>query len=174
MIYMCNFPYKRVLIVGCGGAGKSTLAIEMSRIFSLPVVHLDKIGWLPNWQSRAADEFDALLDIELNKSSWIIDGNYRRTFSHRLKFADFCIFLDYSKEICINSVHERRSKYSGTTRPDMTADCEEIIDDEFIEWINSYKKTIRPKMIKSLKKSSVPYKIFTTREETTKWLNTFK
>lgn len=171
---MNTFTYKKVLIVGCGGAGKSTLAVEMGKIFSLPVVHLDKIGWLPNWQARAIDEFDALLDIELNKSSWIIDGNYGRTFPHRLKFADFCIFLDYSTELCINSVHERLSKYCGTTRPDMTDSCEEIIDDEFVEWINSFNKTVRPKIIKYLKSSNVSYKIFTTREETANWLNTFK
>lgn len=171
---MNHFPYKRVLIVGCGGAGKSTLAVEMSKLFSLPVVHLDKIWWLPNWQNRTADEFDALLDIELNKSSWIIDGNYKRTFPHRLKFADFCIFLDYSTKLCINSVKERLYKYSGTTRHDMTEGCEERIDDEFQEWIKSFNETVRPKMIEYLKNSNVSYKIFTTREETAQWLNTFK
>lgn len=171
---MNNFPYKKVLIVGCSGAGKSTLAVEMGKRFSFPVVHLDKIWWLPNWQTRTVDEFDALIDIELNKSSWIIDGNYKRTFPHRLKFADFCIFLDYSTELCIKSVHERLSKYSGTTRPDMPDGCEEMIDNEFQEWIKSFNDTVRPKMIKCLKNSNVAYKIFTTREEATKWLNTFK
>lgn len=70
-----KFPYKRVLIVGCGGAGKSTLAIDIGKRFGLPVIHLDKIWWLPNWVSRKKREFDSRLRKELAKTSWVIEGN---------------------------------------------------------------------------------------------------
>ena len=38
-----DFPYHKVLIVGCGGAGKSTLARAMGERFGLPIVHLDRL-----------------------------------------------------------------------------------------------------------------------------------
>ena len=41
---------ERILIIGCGGAGKSTLARRLGEKTGLPVVHLDKLYWRPGWQ----------------------------------------------------------------------------------------------------------------------------
>ncbi len=168
-----HFPYHRVLIVGCGGAGKSTLAVEMGKRFGLPVVHLDKLWWLHDWQNRSEHEFDILLADELMKNDWIIEGNFFRTFGTRLKHADFCIFLDYDTELCIQSVYLRAEKYRGTTRPDMADGCTERIDDEFENWIFSFKEKVRPSMLSELKNGSVPYVIFQTRVATASWLEEF-
>ncbi|WP_343388145.1 hypothetical protein [Candidatus Amarobacter glycogenicus] len=40
---------KRVLIIGSGGAGKSTLARHLGEISGLPVIHLDAEHWRPGW-----------------------------------------------------------------------------------------------------------------------------
>ncbi len=165
--------FKKILIVGCGGAGKSTLAVEMGNKFKLPVVHLDKLHWLPNWEMRPSEEFDSLLEDQLKKDEWIVDGNYDRTFELRLRYADLCIFLDYDTQLCIQSVIERVEKYKGTSRPDMTEGCNEQADEEFIEWIQTYKTDVRPRFIERLQKSNVPYLIFTTRQETANWLSKF-
>ncbi len=168
-----HFPYHRVLIVGCGGAGKSTLAVKMGKRFGLPVVHLDKLWWLPDWQNRSEHEFDILLADELIKNDWIIEGNFFRTFGTRLKHADFCIFLDYDTELCIKSVYARTEKYRGTTRPDMTEGCTEQMDDEFKNWILTFKENVRPSMLSELQNGSTPYIIFQTRAATASWLDEF-
>ena len=168
-----RFPYRKVLIVGCGGAGKSTLAVEMGKRFGLPIVHLDKLWWLPDWKNRSEQEFDELLSGELVKNAWIIEGNYFRTFNTRLQYADFCIFLDYDTELCVQSVYERAEKYKGVTRPDMTDGCTEQVDDEFKNWISSFKEKVRPSMLCQLKNSAIPYMVFKSREETAKWLDDF-
>ena len=41
---------ERVMIIGCGGAGKSTLARKRGEKTGLPVVHLDQIWWAPKSQ----------------------------------------------------------------------------------------------------------------------------
>ncbi len=170
---MKKFPYHRVLIVGCGGAGKSTLAVEMGKRFNLPVIHLDKLYWLPNWQKRLEQEFDNLLIYELMKSNWIIEGNFSRTFETRLKYADLCIFLDYDTDICVQGVYERVRKYNGLSRPDMADGCTEHFDEEFINWIKAYKENSRPSMLAKLENSSISYFIFKSREETARWLDGF-
>lgn len=163
--------YKKILIVGCGGAGKSTLARIMGEKFNLPVVHLDKIHWLPNWQERPKEEFDQLLHNELIKDSWIIDGNYTRTFEKRIRYADLCIFLDYPIELCIQSVLERVEKYKNTSRPDMTEGCPEQVDDEFMEWIKNYNIDVKPVFIETMHKTNIPFLIFKSRKETEDWFN---
>lgn len=168
-----HFPYRRVLIVGCGGAGKSTLAVEMGKRLGLSVVHLDKMWWLPDWKNRDEREFDEMLVKELSKNDWIIEGNYRRTLGLRLKYADLCIFLDYDTELCVKSVYERVQRYKGATRPDMTDGCIEQVDDEFKNWITSFKQSVRPSMLSEIKNSSVPYLVFQTRDETASWLDGF-
>lgn len=168
-----SFPYRKVLIVGCGGAGKSTLAAEMGKRFGLPVVHLDKLWWLPHWQHRTEQEFDEMLGAELTKNEWIMDGNFFRTFKMRLKYADFCIFLDYDTELCMQSVYERAQKYNGKTRPDMADGCTEQVDEEFKNWIISFKSKNRPLMLAALEESSTPYAVFQTRSATAKWLDEF-
>ena len=116
-------------------------------------------------------EFDALVAKELQKDNWIIDGNYCRTLETRLQYADLCIFLDYPIELCLQSVYERVKIYQGKTRPDMTNDCVEQVDDEFIEWINNYNENVRPVMLDLLEKTNIPYLIFKSREETQNWLD---
>lgn len=165
------FPYRKILIVGCGGAGKSTLAVALGKKLGLPVVHLDKLLWKPNWQSRTESEFDALLLPELEKPSWIIEGNFARTLARRLEYAELCIFLDYPTELCIRSVHERVEKYRGMTRPDMTEGCTEQVDPEFEAWIRSFDIEVKPKMLETMAGSGVPYELFRSREQAAEWLN---
>lgn len=76
---------ERIMIIGCGGAGKSTLARQLGKITGFPVVHLDQIFWSPgNWNHLEIEEFDARLTAEVEKEKWILDGNYNCTMAMRL------------------------------------------------------------------------------------------
>lgn len=168
-----QFPYRKILIVGCGGAGKSTLAREMGQRFGLPVVHLDRLWWLPGWQERSREEFDTLLEAELSKPAWILDGNFSRTFARRLQSADLCIFLDYDPALCMESIYKRVEQYRDRSRPDMTPGCPERVDPEFETWVRNFATNVRPSMLSILENSPVPVQILRSREEATTWLNSF-
>lgn len=168
-----RFPYRRVLIAGCGGSGKSTLARAMGERFALPVVHLDRIWWLPGWQNVSREEFDERLEKELARPAWIIDGNYARTFVTRLARADFCVYLDIDEETCMRGAQDRVRRYAGKTRPDMTEGCEERMDAEFEEWIRAFQEKTRPVMLERLKESSAAHRVFTSREAAYAWMNGF-
>lgn len=44
---------KRILIVGCAGSGKTTLAVALGERTGLPVIHLDQHHWRPGWVERS-------------------------------------------------------------------------------------------------------------------------
>ena len=114
---------QRILIIGCPGSGKSTLARRLSPQTGLPVVHLDALYWLPGWVERSREDFDALLQDELEKPRWIIDGNYTRTLAMRLEKCDAVIWLDYGRLNCLTGVLKRILTHIGRVRPDMGAGC---------------------------------------------------
>ena len=134
---------ERILVIGCGGAGKSTLARQLGEKLKLPVVHLDSIFWLPNWVERNRDEFDELVRQELMKQTWIMDGNFNRTLPERVKYCDTIIYLDFSRMACLLGVLKRIITTYGTVRPDMGEGCPERFDLEFLKWVWNFNKNKR-------------------------------
>lgn len=141
---------RRVLVLGCPGAGKSTLARSLGEALSLPVVHLDKLWWKSGWVNRTEGEFDALLDAVLLGEEWVIDGNYLRTLPRRLERCDAVVLLDYPRRVCLFRALRRILTWRGRTRPDMAADCPERLDGEFVRWIWDFPRTQRPQALELL------------------------
>lgn len=90
---------KRISIFGTGSSiGKSTLAVALSKKFGLPIVHLDQIYYIPNQNSwRPKEEYTQLHDAEIQKSEWIIEGNYSDTMIQRFANSDTIIYIDMSR-----------------------------------------------------------------------------
>lgn len=42
-------PMQRIMMLGCGDAGKSTWARHIGHALTIPVTHLDQLFWRPNW-----------------------------------------------------------------------------------------------------------------------------
>ena len=145
---------ERVLIIGCGGAGKSTMARKLGERTGIPVVHLDQIYWSPgNWQHLERAEFDALLAIELEKPHWILDGNFDRTMEWRLEKCDTVIYLDFNRFACIFGWLKRVITNWGTARPDMAPGCNEWFDPEFAKWLWNFNKKNRTRYLNLLKEA---------------------
>ena len=141
---------ERIIIIGCGGAGKSTLARQLGEKTGLPVVHLDKLFWKPGWVEMERDAFDALLRRELAKDKWIMDGNFNRTMPERIARCDTIIYLDFNRVTCLLGVMKRILMTYGTVRPDMGEGCPERIDFEFLKWVWDFNKNKREKYYKLL------------------------
>lgn len=136
---------ERIIIIGCGGAGKSTLARQLGEKLDLPVVHLDKLFWKPGWVEMPKDEFDALIRQELAKEKWIMDGNFNRTLPERIQHCDTVIYLDFSRFACLMGVLKRILTTYSTVRPDMGEGCPERLDLEFLKWVWNFNKNKREK-----------------------------
>lgn len=119
---------RRVLIIGCAGAGKTTFAGALAEMTGLPLVHLDRLFWCGNWEHLSRDAFDTALQAELEKPEWIMDGNFDRTIPHRLQYCDTVFFFDLPRRSCLWGVTKRVFQNWGKSRPDMGGNCPERFD----------------------------------------------
>lgn len=141
---------KRIVILGSGGAGKSTLSRQLGHLLTLPVIHLDAILWQPGWVLVDKTTELSLQQQLISQSEWIIDGNYGSTMPLRLAASDMVIFLDFSRWLCVWRAMKRIVSYYGRVRPDMAAGCPEHWDWSFIRWILFYPETHRPKVLATI------------------------
>jgi adenylate kinase family enzyme len=143
---------RRILIIGSGGAGKSVLAGKLAARLNLPLVHLDRLFWKPGWVESDGADFKRRLLKVLKTKRWIIDGNFIGSLEMRLKFADTVIYLDFNRWVCLWRALKRQINIHGCRRPDMTEGCEEKIDLKFLEWVWSFSRKSRPRILEILNK----------------------
>ncbi len=141
---------KRVMIIGSGGAGKSTLARTLGVRLGIPVVHLDAHFWKPGWVPTRRDEWLEIQKDLMHAQTWIMDGNYGGTMDARLALADTVIFLDLPRVLCLTRALKRRVQYRGRSRPDIAPGCPEKMDPQFLRWIWDFPRTKRPGILKKL------------------------
>lgn len=136
---------KRIIVIGCPGSGKSTFSRTLRDITGIPLYHLDRIFWKKDRSTISKHEFDRKLSEIMNRESWIIDGNYSRTIEMRLEKCDTVFFLDYPVDICLQGVRSR----IGQKRSDIPW-VETDTDAEFLEFVENFSKTERPKILERL------------------------
>jgi adenylate kinase family enzyme len=144
---------RRVMLIGSGGAGKSTLAVRLGERLGLPVVHLDARHWHPGWVATPDPEWRREVAALAAAPAWIIDGNYGGTLDLRLAAADTVVFLDLPRRVCLWRVMTRTVRTAGRSRPDMAAGCPERVDREylgFLRWVWTYPATRRPGVLRRL------------------------
>ncbi len=156
---------KKILVIGCPGAGKSTFARKLNEKLSLPLYYLDMLWHKPDKTTCSREEFDRKLREILEEDEWIIDGNYLRTLEMRLKMADTVFLLDYPLEVCLAGARER----IGRVREDMPW-IETELDDEFRQWILDFSGDQLPVIYRLLEKygSGREIFVFRSREEAEK------
>ena len=93
---------KRVVILGRGASGKSTLARRLGDIAGLPVVEVDKIFWRPGLIATPRDQWVVMQEKLVAGDRWIMDGDLGPydAVEVRLRAADTIIFLDFSLVRC--------------------------------------------------------------------------
>ena len=133
---------KKVIVLGCCGSGKSTFAVRLHDATGLPLYHLDNVWWKPDRTHISREEFDIRLDELIRLDSWIIDGDYSRTYEKRIAACDTVIFLDYGEEICMKGITER----VGKEREDIPW-TENELDPELVKMVREYDTTNKPVLL---------------------------
>ena len=121
---------KRIIVIGCPGAGKSTFARKLRDLTGLPLCYLDMLFHRPDRTTADREEFDAKLCEILQQPEWIIDGNYRRTLPLRFEACTDVFLFDLPVEQCLKNAAAR----VGSTREDLPW-VEPEFDPDFRQYI---------------------------------------
>jgi adenylate kinase family enzyme len=111
---------KRVVVVGCIGAGKSTVARALGARHGLEVIHLDQLWWEPGpykitgWRSVEQHTIPPTafrrVEVEITaRESWVIDGGVAN-IDLRLIRADTVVFLDLPRWMCTWQLLKRHNR----------------------------------------------------------------
>lgn len=158
---------EKIIVIGCPGSGKSTFSRKLNEIINIPLYHLDMMYWNKDKTIVEKTVFYENLDKVLQSDKWIIDGNYQSSMEKRMKQCDTIIFLDYSVDVCLEGIKERR----GKERSDIPWVSHED-DLDFIEFIKNYNTNNKPIVLDLLKKySNKNIYVFSNRDEADKFLN---
>lgn len=145
------YDRKRIVIIGNGGAGKSTFARQLAAITDLPVIHLDRHFWRPGWERTPTDEWNAMVQKLAAGHEWIIDGNYTHSLPLRIRRCDAIVFFDFPRLSCLSGVIRRRFSGRSEPRPDAAPGCPERLDLGFLKWVWSYNDKQRPGVLAAIR-----------------------
>src|SRR5476651_102756 len=115
---------KRVLVIGCPGAGKTIFSKKLADKTGLPLIHLDYY-----YHDKTKDYYSetnkpawyANVRQLMKHPSWIMDGNYSSTFPDRFAAADTIFYFDVPLGARMRGVFARRWQYRNKRRDDMPA-----------------------------------------------------
>lgn len=111
---------ERIAVVGCIGAGKSTLARVLGRELGIEVFHLDSYWWRPGkyrvtgpatvaTHTMKPAEYRHVEEQIVVGERWIIDGDAANK-DLRLSRADTVVFLDFPRWLCVLGLVQRHRR----------------------------------------------------------------
>lgn len=154
---------KKIIVIGCPGAGKSVFSKKLSEVTKIQLYHIDMMYHNADGTHISREELKEKFKNIFNEEKWIIDGNYQKTIEMRLEECDAVFLLDFPTEVCLEGANSR----VGKKREDMPW-IEEKLDETFKETIINFKNEKLPQIYEMLSKYKKDRSIiiFKSREET--------
>jgi adenylate kinase family enzyme len=162
---------RRVAVVGCGGAGKTTLASELADRLGIPVIHIDSHYWQMVDGERVEstpEQWEARHGELIAQDDWVIDGMKFGVLDERLARADTVVYLDPSPAICLGAIIQRRLRHRGQDRPELGVYVH--INYEFLRWVWMFRRRQRPTLLSKLARFEGEVVILHRRREVRRYL----
>jgi adenylate kinase family enzyme len=150
---------ERFVVVGPGGAGKSTFALGLGRGLDLPVFDLDLLFR----GSGSADSRMAVVERLVCEARWVIDGDHAATQAMRFAASDGVVFLDLPPAVCLWRLVQRAARNRGARRALGTAAQPLGGRWRTAAWVLRYPREHRPLVLRNLSRYAAGKEVFVAR-----------
>ena len=123
-----DLPYRRILIYGVTGSGKTTMAARMSELTGIPWTEVDTLTWEPGWVEAQKEIQIERIQTICDRDEWILDSAYGKWLDIPLQRVELIIGLDYPRWLSLRRLVVRTLKRIRTG--------EEICNGNFETWKN--------------------------------------
>lgn len=160
----------RILVISCGGSGKTHLARRLAGALDVPLTHLDGVYYDTEWRALSQEEFAVCQRELVRQPRWMIEGNYASTLPIRLAAADTVLFLDLPAAVCLLGIVQRRWRYRGGQHN--TDGVFDRITLSFVRYICGYRRTMRPRVQRLITEHGAHTRLITlkSRSQANQWL----
>jgi adenylate kinase family enzyme len=103
----------RIVVLGPGGAGKSTFSRQLAAATGAAWVEIDKIFWRPDLKPLPVQDWEVLQEETFKGEDWIADGDLGPydAVDVRLRHADAVVLLDVPLWRCVwRSIRRSRER----------------------------------------------------------------
>lgn len=124
--------FRRIMIMGNGGSGKTWLSKRLAPCLVRNPVHLDDIYWQPGRYGAARDKATVIEEIRRlsHEHEWLVEGVYGWLVNVVLPRTTLLLFLDLPEAECVANVRAR-GKQGGETQESF---------EELIDWVSKYRE----------------------------------
>ncbi len=164
--------FKRIVIIGNSGSGKSHLARQLSELFGSDVIHLDKLFWEPGGfgKKRPPEVVREEVGQLSHKEIWIIEGVFGDLAATALQNATTLIFLNKGWSECEAALKDRGSESSKQLDP---VQAEKNFQ-ELLTWAKTYYERENSRSLRGHSRLFQEFQKkkfeFQNRRETTAWM----
>jgi adenylate kinase family enzyme len=159
--------FKRILILGSPGSGKSTFATKIADKIDLPLFRMDDLFWNPSWVPTEFDSFNELSSKIVENENWVIEGNYAQFLDIRLTRAQFVIYIDTPTSICLwRALNRSLYRFLGYNDglPEKIKNTNSHIFSfknkyELFKNIITFSKKVRPVIIEKIQNKAIPFTV---------------
>ncbi|NOU98526.1 AAA family ATPase [Paenibacillus planticolens] len=148
----------KIHIIGSVGSGKTTLARNLSRKYSVPYYELDNVVWIRHGSEdirRSDEERDKYLDNIIRSDRWIVEGAHSHVWVFKsFQNANLIIFLDtpyvlrifrITKRYFLQKLGIEKANYKPTFKIFM----------KMFEWNARFEKQSKPMILNLLNQDNI-------------------
>ncbi len=161
---------QKVVIVGCGGSGKSHLARQLGSLLHAPVTHLDAVYFDDDWNTLPDDKFAAAQQKLVAQPSWVIDGNYTASMGIRLDACDTVVLMDVPTVTALWGIVSRQIRHGAGHRGN---GVHNRINWDVIKYVATYRRKMRPRVLAKIREHAqhAEFVELTSRRHASQWVH---
>lgn len=99
--------YRRILIYGVTGSGKTTLARRVGEALGIPWHEPDQLTWEPGWVQVPDDAQRERIQAIVSQDEWVLDTAYGKWIDLPLDRAELIVALDFPRWISLGRLIKR-------------------------------------------------------------------